>query len=107
MRSAGGLFALSLACMFLIGPMPRTADRGSSIPGTRWSTACATSADNKLVLGAISLDLFAVLLGGATAMLPVFARDILHAGPDRARPSARRAGGRRDADRDLSSRSGR
>src|SRR5205085_4195668 len=29
-------------------------------------------------LGAISLDLFAVLLGGATALLPVFARDILH-----------------------------
>jgi hypothetical protein len=37
---------------------------------------------NRLVLGAISLDLFAVLLGGATAMLPVFARDILHAGPE-------------------------
>jgi hypothetical protein len=37
---------------------------------------------NRLVLGAISLDLFAVLLGGATAMLPVFARDVLHAGPE-------------------------
>src|SRR6185436_15251004 len=35
----------------------------------------------KVVLGAISLDLFAVLLGGATALLPVYARDILHAGP--------------------------
>ncbi|HSN17467.1 MAG TPA: MFS transporter [Gammaproteobacteria bacterium] len=34
-----------------------------------------------VVLGAISLDLFAVLLGGATALLPVFARDILHTGP--------------------------
>lgn len=34
-----------------------------------------------VVLGAISLDLFAVLLGGATALLPVYARDILHAGP--------------------------
>ena len=33
------------------------------------------------MLGTISLDLFAVLLGGATALLPVFARDILHAGP--------------------------
>ena len=33
------------------------------------------------MLGAISLDLFAVLLGGATAMLPVYASDILHAGP--------------------------
>ncbi len=36
---------------------------------------------NKIVLGAISLDLFAVLLGGATALLPVFARDVLKIGP--------------------------
>ena len=35
----------------------------------------------KLVLGAISLDLFAVLLGGAVALLPVYARDILDVGP--------------------------
>lgn len=34
-----------------------------------------------VLLGALSLDLFAVLLGGATALLPVFARDILHTGP--------------------------
>ena len=34
----------------------------------------------KIVLGSITLDLFAVLLGGATAMLPVYAKDILHAG---------------------------
>ena len=33
------------------------------------------------VLGAISLDLFAVLLGGATALLPAYAKDILHTGP--------------------------
>ena len=36
----------------------------------------------KPVLGAVSLDLFAVLLGGATALLPLFARDILQAGPE-------------------------
>ena len=36
----------------------------------------------KTLLGAISLDLFAVLLGGATALLPIFARDILRIGPD-------------------------
>jgi predicted MFS family arabinose efflux permease len=36
---------------------------------------------NRLVLGAISLDLFAVLLGGVTALLPIFARDILETGP--------------------------
>ena len=34
-----------------------------------------------VVLGAISLDLFAVLFGGATALLPIFAKDILHTGP--------------------------
>jgi MFS family permease len=38
---------------------------------------------NKLVLGAISLDLFAVLLGGVTALLPIYAHDILHVGPAR------------------------
>ncbi|WP_417362273.1 MFS transporter [Gallaecimonas pentaromativorans] len=36
--------------------------------------------DNPVVLGAISLDLFSVLLGGATALLPIVARDILHTG---------------------------
>jgi MFS family permease len=36
---------------------------------------------NKLILGSTSLDLFAVLLGGAVALLPVFAREILNAGP--------------------------
>jgi MFS family permease len=46
-----------------------------------------------VILGALSLDLFAVLFGGAVAMLPVFAREILHAGPEalgllRAAPSA-------------------
>jgi MFS family permease len=34
-----------------------------------------------VLLGAISLDLFAMLLGGVTALLPIYARDILHAGP--------------------------
>jgi len=48
---------------------------------------------NKLLLGATSLDLFAVLLGGATALLPIYARDILHTGPEglgllRAAPAA-------------------
>ena len=36
--------------------------------------------ETKVVFGAISLDLFAVLLGGASALLPVFARDVLHVG---------------------------
>jgi len=37
--------------------------------------------DHKLVLGSISLDMFAVLLGGAVALLPIYAREILHTGP--------------------------
>lgn len=46
-----------------------------------------------VLLGAISLDLFAVLLGGATALLPIYAKDILHTGPEglgllRASPAA-------------------
>lgn len=48
---------------------------------------------NKTLLGAISLDLFAMLLGGATALLPMYAKDILHVGPQglgllRAAPAA-------------------
>ncbi|MDP3660387.1 MFS transporter [Phenylobacterium sp.] len=52
-------------------------------PGSRWALikeGLAYVWGNKIVFGAISLDLFAVLLGGATALLPVFARDILHVG---------------------------
>jgi MFS family permease len=57
---------------------PPTAPRGpmlqSALDGVRYIAA------NPLVLGAISLDLFAVLFGGATALLPVFATQILHVG---------------------------
>jgi len=38
--------------------------------------------DNKLIFGAISLDLAAVILGGATALLPAFAKDVLHVGAE-------------------------
>jgi MFS family permease len=53
-------------------------------PGSRWSLmkeGLSYVWRQKIVFGAISLDLFAVLLGGATALLPVFARDVLHVGP--------------------------
>ena len=58
-----------------------SAIEGSSNPWRQMIDGLHYVRRNRLVLGAISLDLFAVLLGGATAMLPVFARDILHAGP--------------------------
>ena len=53
--------------------------------GMRWESVMAGIGfvwQHKILLGAISLDLFAVLLGGATALLPIFARDILHVGPE-------------------------
>lgn len=49
-----------------------------------WRTVLAGVAfvwERKVLLGAMALDLFAVLLGGATALLPIYARDILHVGP--------------------------
>jgi len=79
--ASAGLFALSLACMFMIRPIARTAMAGSGNPWRQMIDGLHYVRRNRIVLGAISLDLFAVLLGGATAMLPVFARDILHAGP--------------------------
>jgi MFS family permease len=54
--------------------------------------------NNAAILGTISLDLFAVLLGGATALLPIYARDILQTGPWGPRHPARRACGRRARD---------
>ncbi|MET1110631.1 MAG: MFS transporter [Allosphingosinicella sp.] len=75
---SAGLFALSLFCMFMIRPIVRSAIEGSRNPWRQMIDGLYYVRRNRLVLGAISLDLFAVLLGGATAMLPVFARDILH-----------------------------
>ncbi|HMK72368.1 MAG TPA: MFS transporter [Myxococcaceae bacterium] len=51
---------------------------------TSWSTVLAGVRyvwSNKVILGCVSLDLFAVLLGGAVALLPVFAQDVLGTGP--------------------------
>jgi MFS family permease len=75
-----GLFSLSLTCMFLIRPIRRTEMGGSRNPWKQMVDGLHYVRRNRLVLGAISLDLFAVLLGGATAMLPVYARDILQVG---------------------------
>jgi MFS family permease len=74
------LFGVVFLMMWLIGPVPRAAiDRGRH-PFRQMADGLSYLGQNRLVLGAISLDLFAVLLGGATAMLPIFARDILHVG---------------------------
>jgi MFS family permease len=89
---SGALCLASLVSLLMVASPPRqprpTASRWALIgEGLNyvWTT--------KIVLCAISLDLFAVLLGGVTALLPVYARDILHVGPEgfgilRAAPSA-------------------
>ncbi len=60
----------------------RTAERGGTSAVSRVAAGLKYLRHQPIVLGAISLDLFAVLLGGVTALLPVFARDILQVGPD-------------------------
>jgi len=86
------LFAVSAICLFTIRPLPRTALKPGS-PLRQMIDGLVYIRRNRLVLGAITLDLFAVLLGGVTAMLPLYARDILHVGADglgplRAAPAA-------------------
>ena len=75
-----GLFACSLIALSFIGRVqqpPREANRRpihQMVEGLRYVVR------NKMVLGAITLDLFAVFLAGATALFPVYARDILEVG---------------------------
>jgi len=79
---AAVLFGASFLALNLIGPIPRTSlDRGAN-PWAQMIDGLRYVRRNRLVLGAISLDLFAVLLGGATAMLPIYARDILQVGAE-------------------------
>ncbi|HUP67521.1 MAG TPA: MFS transporter [Sphingomicrobium sp.] len=80
--ASAALFAVSLAGLFAIGPVQRSEITRGANPWAQMVEGLRYVRRNRLVLGAISLDLFAVLLGGATAMLPVFARDVLHAGPE-------------------------
>lgn len=71
------------AAALMVFAIPKPAAR-SKAPVQSWKTITAGFRyikAEKVVLGAISLDLFAVLLGGAVALMPVFARDILDLGP--------------------------
>ncbi|ATE64517.1 MFS transporter [Rhizorhabdus dicambivorans] len=79
---AAALLGVAVLMLMLIGPVPRTEVDGSRNPWAQMLEGLSYLRRNRLVLGAISLDLFAVLLGGATAMLPIYARDILHVGSD-------------------------
>ena len=74
------LLAVALGLMFLIGPVPQPPAQKDRRPLQRILDGFSYVRRNRLVLAAITLDLFAVLLAGATALLPIYARDILHVG---------------------------
>ena len=74
------LFVVALTFMFLIGPVPQPAVQTDHRPLARIAEGFRYVRRNRLVQAAITLDLFAVLLAGATSLLPVYARDILHVG---------------------------
>jgi len=74
------LFAISAIALTLIGKVPQPATRKDQRPIGAIVDGLAYVVRNKMVLGAITLDLFAVFLAGATALFPVYARDILQVG---------------------------
>ncbi|CAD7023173.1 MFS transporter [Pseudorhizobium halotolerans] len=76
-------FGMMVLAVILVILIPKPAQRTGS-KTVSWSEILAGFhfiSREKVVLGAISLDLFAVLLGGAVALMPIFARDILVLGP--------------------------
>ena len=78
-----GLFAASFLAVAAMRRSVIPAQRsGDPAPGLRSVLlGIRFIRDTKIILGAISLDLFAVLFGGSVALLPLFARSILHTGP--------------------------
>jgi MFS family permease len=78
---SAGLYGTAAACALLIRADTRPMLEAGRSRAAQIREGLAYVWGNKLVLGAISLDLFAVLLGGATGLLPVFARDVLKVGP--------------------------
>ena len=78
----GVCFALNLISLVTVASIPRVLHKSKE--PVSWASVFAGFAflwNHKVALGAISLDLFAVLLGSVTALLPIFAKDILHVGP--------------------------
>jgi MFS family permease len=77
---AAGLAVVDVCALLLLRPGPD----GREKRATSWATVLAGVRyvwENKVILGCISLDLFAVLLGGAEALMPIFAQDVLRTGP--------------------------
>jgi MFS family permease len=76
--------AAALLCVVLVGSVRRRHTVAVKEPMTLKTLGAGFRFvfDNRIIFGTITLDLFAVLLGGAVALLPVYAKDILHAGPE-------------------------
>ncbi len=79
--SYGVAACFSLGAILCILQIPRPTVRVVNTSAASLLAGVQYIFKERVVLGAISLDLFAVLLGGATALLPIFALDVLHIGP--------------------------
>ncbi len=77
---ASGLFVVAIFALSMIGDVPRSTITGAKRPIGQIVDGLRYVGRNKMVLSAITLDLFAVFLAGATALFPVYARDILQVG---------------------------
>lgn len=75
------LFGIAVIGMLFVGKVPQAPRQQDRHPISQIIDGLKYVRGNRLVFGAITLDLFAVLLAGTTALLPVYARDILHVGP--------------------------
>ncbi|ONF95505.1 MFS transporter [Sphingomonas jeddahensis] len=75
------MFTVALLMLLTIGRVPQPPAQKDRRPLARIADGFSYVKRNRLVQAAITLDLFAVLLAGATALLPIYARDILHVGP--------------------------
>lgn len=78
--AASVLFGVAIVALSLIGKVPQPPLRKGQHPIGQMLDGIRYVRHNKMVLGAITLDLFAVFLAGATALFPVYARDILEVG---------------------------
>ncbi|HCB79063.1 MAG TPA: MFS transporter, partial [Erythrobacter sp.] len=74
------LFGVAITALSFIGKVPQPPREANKRPIHQMVEGLRYVVHNKMVLGAITLDLFAVFLAGATALFPVFARDILQVG---------------------------
>jgi MFS family permease len=86
-RGPAGVYSIAVAaCAIATVALIRMRTRASNRPREDFTLKTLLAGlhyirTHKLIMGAISLDLFAVLLGGAVALLPVYAREILRTGP--------------------------